>query len=201
LKHTPSRHLDPRTSLDYLEGLLPGQRRREVEEHLGGPCPGCHDLMRDLGLTVERMRRDRTPEVPAWLHERALAVFRPTVSEPAVAGLMETIARLIFDSWAAPLPAAARRAVGEARRLGFELDGYTIEIEIEPESAGLLTLRGRLAGPDPMLCAIEVTAEAERFIVLPDAHGAFLLERVPAGVLNVVVSTPAGHFRLPTVAP
>jgi hypothetical protein len=169
--------------------------------HLGGPCPGCHDLMRDIGLTLERMRGDRVPAVPSWLHARALAAFRPLVHEPAAAGLMETFARLVFDSWAAPLPAAARRAVGEARRLGFELDGYTIEIEIEPESAGLLTLRGRLGGPDPMLCAVEVMAETERFIALPDAHGAFLLERVPAGVLNVVVSTPAGRYRLPSVAP
>ena len=197
----PSRHLDTRAALDYFEGLLPVARRREVEEHLGGPCPDCHDLVRDIGLTLERMRGDRVPAVPAWLRERALAVFTPPAREPAGAGLMETLARLVFDSWAAPLPAAARRAVGEARRLGFELDGYTIEIEIEPESAGLLTLRGRLGGPDPMLCAIEVMAEGERFIALPDAHGAFLLERVPAGVLNLVVATPAGRFRLPSVAP
>ncbi len=201
MKHSPSRHLDTRSALDYFEGQLPGERRREVEEHLGGPCPDCHELMRGIGLVLERMRADRTPEVPPWLHERALAVFRPPAEAPAAAGLMETLARLVFDSWAAPLPAAARRAVGEARRLGFELDGYTIEIEVEPESAGLLTLRGRLGGPDPMLCAVEVMAEAERFIALPDAHGAFLLERVPTGILNVVVSTPAGRFRLPSVAP
>jgi hypothetical protein len=200
MHHRP-RHLDARLALDYLEALLPADRRREVEEHLGGPCPGCHDLVRDFGLLVERMRRDRTAEAPAWLHERALAAFRPPVLEPAVAGLVETLARLVFDSWASPLPAAARRAVGEARRLRFALDGHSFELEIEPESPGLLTLRGRLDAPDPMLCAIEISAEAERFIAMPDTNGTFLLERVPAGPLHVAISTPAGVFRLPPIAP
>lgn len=200
-QNRPSRHLDPRRALDYLDGLLPAAERREVEEHLGGPCPDCHERLSQLGWLLQRMRRDRTPEVPAWLHERALAAFEPAPRGGETAGLIEALARLVFDSRTSPVPAGARRAVGEARRLRFELDGAGLELEIESEDSGLVTVRGRLEGAEPELAVIEVAAEGERLAARPDSNGVFLLERVPAGVIHVAVVTPAGRFRMPAISP
>ncbi len=195
------RHLDTGTALDFLEGRLPAGRSREAEEHLGGPCPDCRERILDLGLLLERMRRDRTPEVPAWLRERALAAFGPGARAAGEPGLVESVARLVFDSWDAPLPAATRRAVGDARRLRFALGENALEMEVEVEAAGLLTVRGRVEAPEPLVFAIEITAEGERFIAMPDAEGGFLLERVPSGVLNVVVGSGGARYRLPAIAP
>src|SRR5439155_437721 len=112
-----------------LDRRLAEPGRREVEEHLARPCAPCRECVRELGALLHLMRHDRAPLVPEALRERALAAFAPIVRPSRVAPLLEQLARLVFDSMAAPLPAhggAVRRsrlrhAVGEARRLGFAL--------------------------------------------------------------------------------
>src|SRR5436309_3356026 len=113
------RHVDTRAALDYLDGLLSALDQQHVEEHLAGPCQQCRETMRDVGPIVTVMRADRTPPVPASARARALSVFVP---RPAVRRTRRSpiqVARLLFDSLLEPLPAAARRAVGDARRLRF----------------------------------------------------------------------------------
>jgi hypothetical protein len=193
----PGRHLDGRMALDYLEQLLPADARREVEDHLGLPCLACHERVRELGRLVERMRLDRSAAPPAELHARALTTFVPTVAPSPARRIVEQLAHLLFDSWAEPLPAIARRAVGEARRMRFALGTDAIELECEIESAGAVALRGRLEAEDPALYRIEVTSGDERMSVSPDARGAFALERVPRGSARLLVVGPVTQFRLP----
>lgn len=190
------RHLDDATTLDYLEDRLAGPRRRQVEQHLGTPCPGCHGRMREYGRLLEWLRRDRTPEVPAFLHQRALAAFQPVATPSAPPSPVEALARLLFDSWATPLPAAARRAVGGVRRLRFALGDHALELELEREAAGATTLRGWLDVPDPALHRIETRIRSESRVSHPDAEGAFAIERLPDGEARIVVSGPAGQWRL-----
>jgi hypothetical protein len=195
----PGRHLDGRIALDYLEHALSGEARREVEEHLALPCPVCHERVRELGRLIERMRLDRVPDPPAALRAIALAAFVPAATPSPARRVVEQLARLVFDSWSDPLPAAARRAVGEARRMRFALDGDALELECEVEAAGAVSLRGRLEAEDPALYRIEVTAGDERLSALPDDRGAFALDRVPRGVARVLVVGPAAQFRIPPV--
>ncbi|MBI5709815.1 MAG: hypothetical protein HZC42_05825 [Candidatus Eisenbacteria bacterium] len=190
------RHLDTRTALDYLEDMLPAQRRRAVEEHLGSPCPDCHERVRVFGGLIETMRGDLTPEVPATLRERALAVFQPIGARVPLRRRVEAAARLLFDSWTAPLPAAARRAVGEVRRLRFALGEDALELECEPEGRGTVSVRGWLRSADPALWRVELAARAERRTALPDAHGAFALDRVPAGRVRLTVTGPGVRYQL-----
>jgi hypothetical protein len=191
--------LDHATTLDYLDELLDGKRRREVEDHLARPCGTCREKLRALGDLLETMRRDRTGEVPSWLHDRALAVFTPSEQISPARRLLESLAELVFDSLSSPLPAAVRRSVGEARRLRFRLGGNALDIEVEREGAATVSLRGLLDALDPALWTIEVQAGGERRTARPDASGEFALEDVPAGELTLHVTGPAGRFRLPTI--
>ena len=111
---TADRHVEPRIALDYLDGTLDTSGQRGVEAHLGLPCPACHELMRALGALIQRMRLDRVPPVPASLRARALGVFDPGERPSAVRQVAERVARLLFDSWSDPLPAA--HAARSARR-------------------------------------------------------------------------------------
>ena len=47
------RHVEPRTALDYLDGTLDASGRREVEAHLGAPCPVCRERVRALGALIQ----------------------------------------------------------------------------------------------------------------------------------------------------
>ena len=192
-------HVTTAMALDYLEGVLDARGRAKVEEHLGQPCPECHERMRELGGLVDRMRRDRTPEVPPDLHARALGVF-PSRSRASTAyRLLDELARLLFDSGHEPLTAAVRRSVGASRRMTYAFTGGGLEIELEPESQEIHTVRGRLQLPEAGMHQIEVVAGTERFRVWPGADGGFLVEHVPRGTVAIRIVGPAGRFVIPTL--
>ncbi len=197
IPHSARGHLDLRAVLDYLEHRTDAATRRAVDEHLGRPCAACRERVRAVGELLETMRQDRVGDVPASLHTRALDVFEAH-AEPSVARrLLEAVATLVFDSFATPLAAPARRSVGEARRLRFGLADQMLDMELEREGAATVALRGRLAAEDAALWSLEVRCGSERFVTRPDAGGAFALTGLPAGALELHVEGPSGRFRLP----
>jgi len=193
------RHLDTRILLDYLEDRLDATARGKVEDHLAGSCSRCRELLHEVGRLVDLLRTDRTPPVPFAVRRRALEVFGVRVDSLPAAARAWHVARLLFDSRVDPIPAAVRHAVGEARWLRFALDSHVLELEAEPETGEAVTMRGRLAAPDPALFRIEVVSGGESLTAWPDAHGRFAIERVPAGEANVMVQGPDQSWRLPSV--
>lgn len=194
-------HLDTRSALDYLEGRLDASQRRRVEEHLSGPCTACRDRLFEVERWYEAMRSDRVPELPDAVRARALDVFVPSTAADAPAPSPWAIAQLIFDSLTSPLPALARRAVGEARRLRFALDDATVEIELELESGGTHTLRGVLAAADPALYHVEARSGPERTGVWVGHDGSFAIEGLSEAPIALRVSGPTGRFELPALTP
>jgi len=195
------RHLSVRSVLDYLEHRLDAAARRRVDEHLGQPCAACREQLRAVGELLGTLRHDRAPDVPAALHERALAVFEGRGRAAGPRRLLEALARLVFDSRTAALPAAARRSVGEARRLRFALADQWLDCELEPEGARTQALRGTFATDEPALWTLEARVGPERRSARLDATGAFALTSLPAGVLELRLEGPEGRFRLPPIEP
>jgi len=195
------RHLDTSAALDFLEQRLNATERARVEEHLGRPCPACRERVRSLGEMLATMRSDRVGEVPRSLHERAVALFAPTARPSLVRGVVDAVAELLFDSSVQPLTAAARRSVGEARRLRFKLGTHSLELELERETASTLSVRGRLLAIDPQLWSITLEAGSEQRAVHPDATGSFVLDNLPLAPLTLQLRDADERFRLPTIEP
>lgn len=194
-----SRHVDARTALDYLDRVLDAARRREVEQHLGEPCAECRERVRALGALLQTMRLDRAPEVPEPVRARAIATFTPAPSLSPSRAAAEWIARLVFDSWDAPLAAATRRAVGETRRLRYALTRGTLELECEADAPPGFTVRGRLIVEDAAVHRVEIVSGAETITGWPDAAGVFALERVPAGDARVTIVGPDTRDVVPVI--
>ena len=203
MKQTKSRdrHLDTSAALDFLEQRLNATDRARVEEHLGRPCSACRERVRSLGEILATMRSDRAGEVPSFLHAHAVAVFVPTHKPSLVRGLVDAVAELLFDSSSQPLTAAARRSVGEARRLRFKLGTHSLDLEIEREGVSTLSVRGRFLASDAQLWSIIVEAGAERRVVHPDATGSFVLDNLPLAPLTLQLRDADERFRLPTIEP
>jgi hypothetical protein len=195
------RHLDVRTVLDYLDHKLDAAGRRAAEDHLGRPCASCRERVRETGELLETMRLDRTGDVPAWLHARALEVFSGAERPSAVRRLVEALAELVFDSLRTPAAATVRRSVGEARRLRFQLGASSLDLELEPESGATQLLRGRLDAEDAALWSLTLTAAGEHVTIHPDANGGVLATGLPAGALELAAEGPAGAWRLPAIEP
>jgi len=194
-RRTPDPHPDTHEMLAYLEATLEPKRRAALEAHLAGPCLDCQIRLRDCGRLVERMRSDRTPEVPEVLHRIALDAFGELRTRSASAPFAERVARLLLDTLGRPMSLAARRSVGEVRRLRFDAGGMPVELEVEMESAGRFTLRGRVDAAESHRIRIEVGEE--RFEARPDAGGLFALPGLPAGRAKVAIEGSEGVWALP----
>jgi len=194
-------HLELGLVLDHLDQKLDAARRRRVEEHLGSPCAMCRERVRFVGELLDTMRSDRSGPVPALLRAIALAAFTPARTPEASRSVLEALGELLFDSARSPMAAAVRRAVGEARRLRFALRDDALDLEIEREGVATLSLRGQLRAAEPALWTLEIRSAGERRTIRPDAAGAFALDEVPAGPLDVRLNGPAGRFRLPAIEP
>lgn len=194
-------HLDTRTALDHLDQRLDAASARRVEAHLARPCPECRERLRQLGELVETMRSDRLPAVPERLTRRALEVFEPHAAQEVAAPSLASLARLLFDSLATPLPATARRSVGEARRLRYALGEAVLELELERDAPSTMALRGRLQAPDAALWSIRVEAGEESRPAAPDAFGSFLLEALPDAPCQVRLEGPQGAFVIRDLSP
>lgn len=195
------RHLDTSVALDFLEQRLDAANRRQVEEHLGRPCTTCRERVRTMGELIATMREDRVGEVPRSLHHIALAAFVPAEKPSVVRGLVEAFAELLFDSATQPLTAAARRSVGEARRLRFKLGTHTLDLEVEREGLSTISVRGRFIAADAHLWNITVEAGAERRAVRPDASGSFVVDGLPLMPFTMTLRDADERFRLPTIEP
>jgi hypothetical protein len=193
------RHLDTPAALDYLESRMDAASRGRVEAHLGSPCEACHDLVRELGWLVERMRLDRVPDVTPDMLMRLFGVFEPPATRVRATPRAARFASLLFDSWSHPLPAGALRAVGQTRRLRFALGSDVLELESEIDSSKIRILRGRLRAAHPSLHRIEVEVGAERLATRPDAGGSFVFDRVPLGRALLTVIEGGNRYRIPVL--
>lgn len=195
------RHLDTSVALDFLEQRLNATDRRRVEDHLGRPCTACRERVRSLGEVIATMRDDRVGTVPNFLHDRAVALFVPAAKPSVVRGIVDAIAELLFDSSSQPLTAAARRSVGEARRLRFKLGTHSLDLEVEREGISTISIRGRFVALDAHLWDIIVEAGSERRIVHPDASGSFVIDGLPLAPVTLQLRDADERFRLPTIEP
>jgi anti-sigma factor RsiW len=60
---------------DYLEGMLPGDVRRRIEEHLAG-CDGCDAYLEQMRLIRRTVGSIDLQRVPEEMLKRLVAAFR-----------------------------------------------------------------------------------------------------------------------------
>jgi hypothetical protein len=144
------KHLTTAELADHLDGRAASQVGRRVVEHLAG-CPDCSAAFSRLEQMMGVMRADRSPEPPASILARTIALFdrEPARSAPELmpwlSGLRQVLGRLVFDSLADPAFAGARGARGGvARRLRFEAQGCELDLAVERRQ-GRFRLLGQVA--------------------------------------------------------
>lgn len=195
------RHLETSRVLDFLEDRLGEAGTRKVEQHLARPCPACRERVRSLSELLTIMREDRVGPVPAALRQRALAQFAPIARPVPAPGLVERLAELLFDSAGQQLTAAARRSVGEARRMRFAVGVHSLELEIERETSATICLRGRFITTDARFWSIVIEVGTECRAVRPDTDGSFIANGLPRAHLTMDLIGFDERFRLPPIDP
>jgi hypothetical protein len=150
----------------------PAGERKHLQALLDAGDPGAEEEVRRWRQLLATMAEDSLLTPPDSTVEAAVRAFRrvrSTAGAEAGEGLLERVARLVFDSLAAPEAAfAGARSAASARRLRFEGGGLELDLLVEPEGdIRRLTAQLLVLEPSPA--------------PLADARWVVLAAGVPAG--------------------
>ncbi|MCA9751503.1 MAG: hypothetical protein KC591_04880, partial [Gemmatimonadetes bacterium] len=176
------------TDEQILDTLLGGPADSGLEEtraHVDSGCSRCEERLAMFRELVHTLRTDRDPEPPAEWVRRANRLLSPH-SLPVIAervkdfcrGLVEEAARLVRDTAATPGVAAFGLRGESTRRLGFETEGFELDVAIEPRAGGA-TVTG------------QVTALGDDPTSIPDAK---VLLSGPRGSVHETITDEGGEF-------
>lgn len=186
-------HYDAGDWSDFVRGLIPGFKAEEMEAHLAA-CTGCQRTVRVFRQVAVTARHDREQNPPDHLMRWARAVFASGDHAPeSPSG--RVVARLVYDSLAAPGLAGVRAQSRISRHLLYEAGTFGLDLRLEYErGSSRVTLVGQLLDreqPERSLTGVSVQLVRGRTPV-SRAHcnrfGEFQLEYEPYGRLRLYVS-------------
>jgi hypothetical protein len=171
---------------DFARGLDMGIDRTVMQAHYK-TCGRCRRTVQILSgvAAVAAAEPGNTP--PADVIRLAKAIYTPPPSE-------RFLARLIFDSFLAPLPAGVRTQDRQTRQAVYEAGSYCVDVRVEHQPRrGTTTLVGQLADRDhPGANAADVSVllktKQKTIASAPcDQFGEFYIEYRPAPSLRLDV--------------
>lgn len=193
-------HVDIERLADFVRGLGRRQDRAAIERHIA-ECDHCAEADRVLRSVAVFAAADTRYEPPPHVLRRTralLAIERPRLIErlPAI------VARLVFDSFAQPLPAGVRGTAGLSRQTVYEAGDYAVDVTVEHGRESLIaTLVGQVVSREPKrpVAAVPVLLTAGRTVIartVSDVFGEFLLEYAPRSDLRLQVAVDDGRRRI-----
>lgn len=119
----------------------------------------------DQRLTAELLREfgfagaNRLIDAPETVIRKAEAIFETARQSFRIRALL---AKLVFDSWAMPLPAGVRgSATADERRLRFEAEPYTFDVRVEKQ-AGTYHFTAEVYGPEGSIKETAIVADSKK---------------------------------------
>lgn len=185
---------------DFVRGLGDAATRTAMDAHLSSPCQRCQRVADTLGRVASIAQTESAYEPPqhAVRYARALYAMRPEK-----ASLPRMVARLVHDSFRAPLAAGMRSQHLVSRRALFEAGSYCLDLQLEHQPAsGMVMLIGQLARRDePATSTVSVPVWLEERKKLTASTfssrlGEFQLEYSPARDVRLHIPLPAAGKRL-----
>jgi hypothetical protein len=138
-------HFDIGEWADFARGLVEPSRREAMDAHLTSGCEACGRWAAVLGKTAQVARAEAGIEVPEYAVHCARAIF--TLHQPErVRILSHVMSRIVFDSFAEPLPAGVRAQHRLSRQTLYEAGPYALDLRQEREhDASRIALVGQIA--------------------------------------------------------
>jgi hypothetical protein len=129
---------------DYVRGLGDGGTRPAMDAHLSSGCRRCGPIVAVLRGVAVTSQGERNFEPSEQTIRNAQAIYALHTLESE--SLPRLVARLMHDSFRAPLPAGLRTQNRVARHALFEAGSYYLDLQLEHQPAsGVVTLIGQLA--------------------------------------------------------
>jgi anti-sigma factor RsiW len=193
------KHLSIWQLTDFARGVGDVAGRSTVESHVSA-CSRCQGTVRVLQAVAAMSLRERTYEPPASALRHAQALY--SLYRPEASGFARWVARLIHDSAVAPLPAGMRAQSRASRHAIYEAGTYCLDLQVEQQPSGLVTLVGQLADRNesaPSPADVPVWLMQRKTLMastLCNRFGEFHLEYAPTHNLRLHVPLSAARARV-----
>ena len=136
------KHYRPEQWVDFVNGNLPTEQMKAMQEHLDSKCKNCSELVRIWRKVKQAARREAAYEAPESTIQHVRAAFGLHAQSRRQKRRFE-IPRLVFDSLWQPAVSGVRSASTTPRQVLFRAGEVEIEMRIEPEP---LSERVNIAG-------------------------------------------------------
>lgn len=186
---------------DLARGVVEvGPARSAMETHLPG-CPRCKRIVSMLRRVLATARAEAGYEPPEHAIRYAQAIY--SLYGPEKISFPRLIARLVYDSGRAPLPAGMRSQNRLSRHALYEAGNYCLDVQLEQQPGSVrISLTGQLADrnkPPTSTADLPVRLMERKSLVtstLSNRLGEFRLEYAPARNLRLQVPLPDARKRL-----
>ncbi len=175
----------------FQAGQLPEKEKEEIHRLVKSGDKECRLAMEWLSqindIAAKPVRRS-LPDHLRQMAQRIYQQYQATAQQPRT-GLK--LAICIFDSVWTPQLVGVRPAVSDTRRLLYTSDGYEIDIETNPLTAGRHLLLGHITRQGQPLVKASVKLPVGRRVMKTetDELGVFSLRGLPIGEFEIEIST------------
>ncbi|MBV9507280.1 MAG: hypothetical protein JO323_19985 [Acidobacteriia bacterium] len=132
---------------DYVRGLSPAPDAAAIHQHLEAGCEPCERSFRFWTIVAEVANSEAQNEVS----EGQVRISRSAYLSWWRGRMLPqraTMARLLFDSMLAPLPAGVRGHGPSSRRILGRAGQWSLDLRFEPSPGKHLFLVGQILGPE-----------------------------------------------------
>lgn len=185
---------------DYQDGRADDAVRARVAAHLRDGCPACERHLAWLAAMAEGIRQSGQMVSPSYSLEPARALYRERMQPQE---RTRWIARLVFDSRAAPAAAALRSSNQAAFQQLYATDEHDVDLWCEPQADGTWYVIGQALPREgeevPLPGGAELQSEGGEARAATLDGSEFHFEALPAGTYRVRIRLPQGDVVVPGV--
>jgi hypothetical protein len=195
-------HYEAGQWVDFVRGLMGDTEREAMRTHLNAGCVKCREVAGLFARAVLRATADVNYDPPEYAVQCARAIY--VLQHPREVKLAPGfVARLVYDSFRAPLLAGVRSQQGVAHQLLYEAGPYHVDLRLQSKIGSRhVVMVGQIANreqPAMGVTNVPVLLLSEHSVLskaLSNHLGEFIMEYRPASSLRLYASVQGGSKRV-----
>jgi anti-sigma factor RsiW len=191
------KHCSTEEWVDFVNGALSPERKREMQKHLDSRCRECSKMVELWQLVRHAAKRESEHEVPESAVRHVRNAFAMTHSFKGARPFQ--IPRLVFDSLWRPAAAGVRSTTTTLRQVIYKAGDVAIEMQLEPVAhteytniTGQVSNTAQQGEGMPNVLAAITSPEGAVATASTNQFGEFQLDFVPKSNLRISFAVVGG---------
>jgi len=197
-----NRHYEAGEWIDFVRGLMSDTEREAMRTHLNAGCAKCREVAGLFARAVLRATADASYAPPDYAVQCARAIY--VLQHPQEVKLAPgSVARLVYDSFRAPLAAGVRNQQSVAHQLLYEAGPYYVDLRLQRKiGSPQVVMLGQIANREqpgigvPNVPMLLLSGHSVLSKALSNHLGEFIMEYRPSSSLRLYASVQGGSKKV-----